>query len=125
MANKVFYKGFSTADWGRRRTFSLTGIELVKQDLLNHIYTMKGERIMMPNFGTRIPALAFEPCDDRTRTIVEQDLNYVFNYDPRVKVLGLSVLALPSNNAIVAIADLLFVEFNVQDELRIEVATQQ
>lgn len=124
MSSKVFYKGFSTADWGERRTFSLTGIDLVKQDLMNHIYTMKGERVMMPNFGTRIPALTFEPCDETTRAIVEQDLTTVFNYDPRVKVLNLSVLALPSNNAIVAIADLLFVEFNVRDELKIEVATQ-
>ena len=124
MANKVFYKGFSTANWGLRRTFSLTGIDLVKQDLMNHIFTMKGERLMMPNFGTRIPALAFEPCDEATRRIVEEDLNTVFKYDPRVNVLGLNIYALPSNNAIIAIADLLFVEFNVRDELRIEVATQ-
>lgn len=123
-ANKVFYKGFSTADWGQRRTFSLTGIDLVKRDLLNHIYTMKGERLMMPNFGTRIPALAFEPCDDITRNIVEEDLKSVFQYDPRVEVMSLNVYALPSNNAIVAIADLLYVEFNVRDELRIEVKTQ-
>lgn len=124
MANKVFYKGFSTADWGQRRTFSLTGIDLVKRDLLNHIYTMKGERLMMPNFGTRIPALAFEPCDEVTKSIVEEDLNTVFKYDPRVNVLSLNVYALPSNNAIVAIAELLYVEFNVRDELRIEVKTQ-
>ena len=124
MANKVYYKGFSTADWGQRRTFSMTGIELVKRDLLNHIYTMKGERLMMPNFGTRIPALAFEPCDDITKSIVEEDLKTVFQYDPRVKVLSLNVYALPSNNAIIAIADLLYIEFNVRDELRIEVKTQ-
>jgi phage baseplate assembly protein W len=123
MAN-VIYKGFSTVDWGNRRTFKLTNLELVKRDLLNHIFTLKGERLYMPNFGTRIPLLAFEPNDEQTRAIVETDLREVFNYDPRVKLLDLAVTSLPNNNAILALADLLYVEFQVRDVLRIEVPTQ-
>lgn len=118
------YRGFSTQDWRKRRTFSLSNIDLVKRDLLNHIYTIKGERVMMPNFGTRIPMLTFEPNDESTRQIVEDDLKEVFNYDKRVQLISLNVLSLPDNNAIIAIADLLYVEFEVRDELRIEVATQ-
>lgn len=121
---KALYKGFSSFDWGTRRTFGLTNIELVKRDLLNHIYTVKGERVMMPNFGTRIPMLAFEPNDVNTRAIIETDLKEVFNYDPRVKLIALNVMTLPDNNAIIALADLLYVEFNVQDTLHIEVQTQ-
>jgi len=121
---KVIYKGFSTANWIKNKTFALNNIELVKQDLLNHIYTTKGERVMMPNFGTRIPSLAFEPNDENTRRIVEEDLTSVCNYDPRVKLLTLNVMTLPDNNAIVALADLLYIEFDVTDVLRIEVATQ-
>jgi phage baseplate assembly protein W len=123
MANAI-YKGFSTVDWGNRRTFKLTNLELVKRDLLNHIFTLKGERLYMPNFGTRIPLLAFEPNDEQTRAIVETDLREVFNYDPRVKLLDLAVTSLPNNNAILALADLLYVEFQVRDVLRIEVPTQ-
>lgn len=118
------YRGFSTQDWRKRRTFSLNNIDLVKRDLLNHIYTIKGERVMMPNFGTRIPLLAFEPNDETTRQIVEDDLKTVFNYDQRVKLISLNVMSLPDNNAIIAVADLLYVEFEVRDELHIEVATQ-
>lgn len=118
------YKGYSTVDWRKRKTFSLTNIDLVKRDLLNHIYTIKGERVMMPNFGTRIPLLTFEQNDEVTRRIVEEDLKAVFNYDARVKLISLNVMSLPDNNAIVAMADLLYVEFNVRDNLRIEVATQ-
>jgi phage baseplate assembly protein W len=120
----TIYKGFSTKDWRKRRTFSMTNLEIVKRDLLNHIYTIKGERVMMPNFGTRIPLLAFEPNDEKTRKVVEDDLTAVFTYDPRVKLLGLNVLSLPDNNAIIAVADLLYVELDVRDELHIEVATQ-
>lgn len=118
------YNGFSTANWTANRSFGLKDIELVKQDLLNHIYTIKGERLMMPNFGTRIPMMVFEPNDESTRQIIETDLMSVFNYDPRVQVINLQVLSLPLNNAIIALADLLYVEFNVRDVLNIEVKTQ-
>lgn len=124
MNSKVIYKGFSTANWIKNKTFVLSNMELVKQDLLNHIYTVKGERVMMPAFGTRIPLLAFEPNDEITRTIIEQDLKEVFEYDPRVKLIDLQVLSLPDNNAIIALADLLYIEFNVRDILRIEVKAQ-
>ena len=123
MANAI-YRGFSSAKWNTSRTFGLSNIELVKQDLLNHIYTLKGERLMMPNFGTRIPMLTFEPNDEETRRIVEDDLRSVFAYDPRVSLISLSVLNLPDNNAIIAFADLLYVEFNVRDVLNIEVKSK-
>jgi phage baseplate assembly protein W len=98
--------------------------DLVKRDLLNHIWTAKGERVMMPNFGTRIPVLAFEQNDETTRAMVENDLREVFEYDPRVRLLNLQVANLPDNNAIVAIVDLLYLEFDVRDTLNIEVPTQ-
>jgi phage baseplate assembly protein W len=121
---RALYKGFSTANWRKSRSLQVNNIDLVKIDLLAHIYTERGERVMMPGFGTRIPALAFEPNDENTRRIVEEDLTEVFNYDPRVRLISLNVLSLPDNNAIVAIADLLYIEFDVRDNLRIEVATQ-
>ena len=120
----TLYKGFSTKDWRSRRTFSLSNLEIVKRDLLNHIYTIKGERVMMPNFGTRIPLITFEPNDENTRKIIEEDLTFVFNYDPRVKLISLNVISLPDNNAIIAVADLLYVELDIREELHIEVVTQ-
>lgn len=124
MMTKIRYRGFSTFEWQKKKSFNLTNIDLVKRDLLNHIWTIKGERVMMPGFGTRIPILAFEPNDETTRAIVEKDLREVFEYDPRVKLLGLKVANLPDNNAIVAFADLLYIEFDVKDTLKIEVPTQ-
>lgn len=121
---KVLYKGFSTANWLKDKTFSLNDIDLVKRDLLNHIYTIKGERVMMANFGTHIPVMAFEPNDERTRVQIEQELREVIEYDPRVKLISVNVLSLPDNNAIIALADVLYVEFNVTETLHIEVASQ-
>lgn len=119
---KILYRGFSTQTSMKTRgkTFSTRDIDTVKQDLLNHIYTIPGERVMLPDFGTRIPMLAFEPIDDKTIEIIREDLYKVFNYDPRVEVLAVTVLALPDNNTVLALADLLYIEFEVKETLRLE-----
>lgn len=119
---KILYRGFSTRTSMKTRgkTFSTRDIDTVKQDLLNHIYTIPGERVMLPDFGTRIPMLAFEPIDDKTIEIIREDLYKVFNYDPRVEVLAVTVLALPDNNTVLALADLLYIEFEVKETLRLE-----
>ena len=123
MANAI-YKGFSTASWKDNKTFVLTDIALVNQDLLNQIWTIKGERVMMPEYGTRIPVLTFEPNDATTVGIIETDLTAVFNSDPRVKQLSLNITQLPNNNGIIAIANLLYVELQVTGYLNIEIPSQ-
>jgi len=126
MANALpTYRGFSTQNFllDRSKGFRLTNQELVKQDLLNHIYTIPGERVHMPNFGTRIPLLAFEPLDERTLGMVRDDLTKVFNYDPRVNLIDLSVNALPDQNMIVVFADLMYVEINIQETFKLEFTT--
>jgi phage baseplate assembly protein W len=115
------YRGFSIAGWKKRGSFKLYDIELVKRDLMNHIYTIKGEHRMMPNFGTRIPLLAFEQADAETLKIIEDDIREVINYDPRVKLIDLQIMNLSDNNAIVVLCDLYYIEFDVRDVLRIEV----
>lgn len=119
----MFYHGLSTSNWLQSRNLGTSDIEVVKQDLLNHIYTPVGSRVMMPTFGTRIPLLTFEPNDESTRQIVEDDLRTVFEYDPRVQLVELKVLSVPDHNMIAAFADLLFIEFKVTHTIHIEVKT--
>jgi phage baseplate assembly protein W len=122
----ILYRGFSTAKYETKGgTFSTSNIETVKRDLLNHIWTEIGERLMMPNFGTRIPTLAFEPCDEQTKSIVEEDIRKVINYDPRVKLINLEVVGLPDNNAIIAFVDIEYIELNILDTLHIEIGTNK
>jgi len=115
MAN---YIGFTT--FNGKKNFRLTDKELINRDLLNHIYTLKGERIMMPGFGTRIPLMAFEPLDEVTCSAIEEDLRAVVDYDVRVELMGIAVLPMPNNNAIVALLDLKYIELGVVDTLRLE-----
>jgi phage baseplate assembly protein W len=117
---RALYRGFSTATGDPTKGFSLTNVDLVNQDLLNHIYTVPGERPMLPNFGTRISLLAFEPLDQDTISIIEEDLRKVFNYDPRVRLVDLAIQALPDNHAIVAYADIQYLELAVTQTLKLE-----
>lgn len=118
------YKGFSTANWLQSKSFAVSDIEAIKTDLANHIFTRLGERVMMPSFGTRIPDMAFEPNDAETINIIREDLQKVIDYDPRVKLLTLNIFPIPDNNAVIAVINVLYVEFNVSDVLQIDVKSK-
>ena len=122
MTSRALYRGFSTANHRSNpsKGFITADMETVKQDLLNHIYTIPGERVMMPSFGTRIPEMAFEPLDQNSLDIIESDLRRVVNYDPRVELIDISVNALPNNNAVVVYMDLRYLELGVTETMKLE-----
>jgi phage baseplate assembly protein W len=118
---KGLYRGYSSYNYQTNKSFVLSDVEIVKMDLLNHIYTTKGERVMMPNFGTRIPTLAFEPLDQITLDILREDLLAVFAFDPRVQLLDLSIIPYYDSNAVVASAKLLYLELDLVDNLNLNI----
>lgn len=121
MAQSGLYRGFSSQVFDLNKSFSVYDVELVKIDLLNHIYTRKGERVMMPNFGTIIPDLVFEPLDEETIDTLHDELMRVFDYDPRVEVINLTVTPLPDYNTVMASATLRYIELNIVDQMDINI----
>ena len=121
MAKKSLYRGFSTFEFERVKSFRLTDIELVKLDLLNHIFTRKGDRVMMPTFGTSVPDIVFEPLDEETLDTLEEELMAVFDYDPRVEVIDFTITPDYDFNTIVAAAKLFYVELNVTDDFELNI----
>ena len=83
MAN--IYKGFSTKD-RIRLPYTLTNGEAVKTDLLNELYTRKGERVMRPNYGTSIYDLIMNPLDDYVEQEVREEVQRICLKDPRVEI---------------------------------------
>lgn len=83
------YLGFST--YQRAKKYRLTDFELVKQDIFNHFYIRKGEKLMNPNFGTVIWSLLHEPFTDSIRNTISDDVKTVINYDPRVAAEEITV----------------------------------
>jgi phage baseplate assembly protein W len=62
---------------------SLYDLELAKQDLMNHFNTRKGERVMMPEFGSIVWDLLFDPLDNSTINLIDADVRKIIKNDPR------------------------------------------
>lgn len=84
MTQRRLFVGFSTQEMEGKRGWSVTDIELIKRDLLNHFYTRRGERVMLPTYGTIIWDLLFEPFTDSVKASVEADVKRVVRSDSRV-----------------------------------------
>jgi len=78
-----FYKGFSTVDPAQEGN-NLFDIELIKQDIINHFNTRRGERVMKPEFGSIIWELIMEPLTDDTTELLKNDIKTICTADPRV-----------------------------------------
>jgi len=78
-----FYVGFSSLDLANT-TSKLYDFDLIKQDILNHFNTRKGERLMNPMFGTIIWDLLMEPLTPQTKEVLNKDIISICSYDPRV-----------------------------------------
>lgn len=120
---KNIYKGFSSKNFQKNKSFVLTDVELVKRDLLNNIFTRRAERIKMSTFGTRIQDLLFDQMDDRLLQIIKEDFETVFKYDPRVDLISLNVIPMTEEHSILILVDLKYVELNLYDRMDITIDT--
>jgi phage baseplate assembly protein W len=111
---KPYFVGFSTVN-RNNPPFSLTNVELVKQDLLQHFKTRKGERVMLPDWGTRIYEYLDDPQDDITRQKIIDDVNQVVSGEPRVELLNMDVSY--DEHSVSIMLFLNFVPQNVTDSL--------
>ena len=80
----IKYRGFNTINQSKK--FRLTGLELIKRDLLNHFSIRKGEKLMNPDFGTIVWNTLFEPLTAELKKTVLDDVKKVVSYDPRIAV---------------------------------------
>ena len=119
------YTGFSSKNFERNKSFIIKNIEVVKNDLLNHIFTRKGARVKMFKFGTRIPDIQFQPLDEITLGIIEEDLRMVVAFYPRVSLRDLRLLAVAQDNMIIAVLDLNFLYLNFNDTLDVHIEYQK
>lgn len=88
-ATGATYKGFSTV--AGVKSNQLYDMDIIKQDLLNHFYTRKGERVMNPDFGSIIWDLLYEPLDESTKEDIIDDCERIINSDPRVSLVSTDI----------------------------------
>ena len=107
------YKGFCSKE--SLNTFKLFDIDLVKQDIINHFYIRKGEKLMNPDFGTVIWDLLFEPFTEEVKNLIVEDVEQIINYDPRIAINGVVIDA--TDMGIRIEADITYLPFNINERM--------
>jgi len=107
------YKGFNSKETSKN--YKLYDIDLVKQDLINHFYIRKGEKLENPEFGTVIWDVIFEQFTEDVKAIIAKDVEYIINYDPRIAVNEVQIDS--TDQGIRIQADITYVPFNVNERM--------
>jgi len=115
-ATAFTYKGFNSSQ--TKSQFKLFDIDLVKQDLINHFYIRKGEKLENPDFGTVIWDLLFEPFTEDVKKMIASDVETIINYDPRIAVNA--VIVDSTDQGIRIEAELIYLPFNLNERLKLE-----
>ena len=85
----VIFKGFSSPIVGKTQV--LYDIDIVRQDLLNHFNTRKGERVMDVEYGFIGWDLLFEIDRPGNSQLLEADVRRIVALDPRLQLLSVTV----------------------------------
>jgi phage baseplate assembly protein W len=109
------YRGISTvAD--TKGNFTMFDLNLIKQDILNHLHVRQGEKLENPEFGCIIWDLLFDPLTDELKNLIAENITDIMNYDPRVKVDRLIVSQYESG--IQVECELTYLPYNISEELK-------
>lgn len=117
MKEKIF--GYTT----RGETITskqLTGVELAKQDLMNHFSIRKGEKWTNPEFGSNLPYYVFQPLDEATVDLIEQDVYDVVTYDPRFRLMEQGVIVEEDNSSVTVIVRLFYLPTTTATQLELK-----
>jgi len=119
MAN--IYRGFSTV--GQiRAPYTLIDGALIKADLLNELYTKRGERVMRPTYGTRIWDIIMNPLDQYVVAEIKEDIERIVEKDNRVEMTDMFTDVL--DHTISITLHLKFKPFLAEDTLFVQYARE-
>lgn len=69
-----------------------SGIDQVKSDMLVLLLTNPGERVMLPEYGTPLKKLIFEPNDGGVELQAkDMIINSIRNWEPRITVQNITI----------------------------------
>lgn len=87
----ITYKGFNTQGNNFSNSYTLTGYDIAKQDLINHFNIRKGEKLQLPDFGSIVWDKVYEPLTEMVVEEISQDIKTVIAYDPRIEAENIVV----------------------------------
>ena len=113
MANILYNQ--KTVATNTSKNYKIYDIDLVKQDLINHFYIRKGEKLENPEFGTIIWDMLFEQFTEDVKEMIAKDVETIINYDPRIVVN--EVLIDSTDIGIRIQADITYIPFNINERM--------
>lgn len=106
MVTQTLTKRYSDIDFNFTRTPGRNDIALsydemaVIRSVRYLLLTRNFERPFQPNLGSKINDLLFEPVDPLTASSIRNEIeSTIKNFEPRVTVNSISIVALPDNNS--------------------------
>ena len=108
------YTGFSSES--KETRYKLYDMDLVKQDLINHFYIRKGEKLENPDFGTVIWDIIFEQFTEEVKEKVAKDVEAILNYDPRISTQEVAIDS--TDQGIRIEASIVYIPFNVTEVMK-------
>lgn len=94
----------------KAKLLSSVGEESIKESIMIILGTAKGERVMRPDFGSRLNEMLFASNDKGSATLIESYVDEaLLNWEPRIEVLN--VIATVSQDS--PIIDI-FIEYQIK-----------
>ena len=68
------------------------GAEAIAQNVLTIMMTIRGERIMRPEFGSDVASLTFEPNNEALPSLIRSEVQSTLGtLEPRISVIGVDI----------------------------------
>jgi|TARA_B110000438_G_C15784900_1_gene637963 phage baseplate assembly protein W len=99
---------------------NLSGLNLAKQDLLNHFKIRKGEKWTDPSFGCNLELYIFQPLDKETKDSIDEEVYNVINYDPRFEVNDSNIRVVEDDHSVTVNVKLTYLPTTTATELQIK-----
>ena len=73
---------------------AIKNVNAITRSIRNIVLTTPGEKFFDPDFGSNVSRLLFENVDDITASQIQEEIEFsINNYEPRVKLLDVQVIA--------------------------------
>ena len=78
---------------------ALKNTSAIARSLRNIVFTQPGEKFFQPVFGSRVTESLFDIADDVSALTIRDEIrSSIINYEPRVKLLDVTVIPNPREN---------------------------
>ena len=73
---------------------AIKNVNAITRSIRNIVLTTPGEKFFDPDFGSNVSKLLFENVDDITASQIQEEIEFsISNYEPRVKLIDVQVIA--------------------------------